>query len=221
MTYPAPNIAATLSSRANASGARAGDVWGERSFTTFCMADRCSRNRRILRMVRRMRRGFPRDCTYTIAATISAADSSEMVRSGSRLGSGGTVELLMWNPTVALYGPAYNRLKHTVSCVRGIPSPGRFTGAGDFHLFGKKAAPLQDRSLCCLQVFGRAPFKGAGNLVRLPEGFGAATPSRLRKPVASPVDHLPCREIHGDDLGHVVVSYPVAAPVERHPVQQQ
>jgi hypothetical protein len=203
MIYPIPNIAATLSSRANASGARAGVTWGERSFTTLCMADRCSRNRRILRMVRRIFRVLPRDCANTIAATISAADSSEIVRSGSRLGSGGTVELLMWNPTVAPYGSAYNPPARTVSCVRGISVS---TVAVDFHQTMKKAAPLQDRSLCCLQVFGRAPFKGAGNLVRLPEGFGAATPSRLRKPVASPVDHLPCREIHGDDLGHVVVS---------------
>ena len=66
---------------------------------------------------------------------------------------------------------------------------------------------------CCLQISGRASLQGAGNLWRLPEGFGAATPSRFRKPVGSPVNHLPCREIHGDDLGHVVVLKSVPVPV--------
>jgi hypothetical protein len=77
----------------------------------------------------------------------------------------------------------------------------------------EKAGLEPDPSLCCFTVSGRASLQGAGNLWRLPEGFGAATPSRFRKPVGSPVDHLPCREIHGDDLGHVCLSYPSGKPV--------
>jgi len=73
---------------------------------------------------------------------------------------------------------------------------------------------------CCLQVSGRASLQGAGNLWRLPEGFGAATPSRFRKPVGSPVHNLTRRKVHGYELAHVRLS-PVAALVERHPVQQQ
>lgn len=71
--------------------------------------------------------------------------------------------------------------------------------AAPFHA---ENAGLARASFRCPQIPGRAPFQGAGNLVRLAEGFGVAPPSRLREPVKSPISHLPCREIHGDDLGH-------------------
>lgn len=63
-----------------------------------------------------------------------------------------------------------------------------------------------DRPSFCLSIPLRAPPESGRNLFRLPEGFGAATPSRLRKPVSPPVDHLTRREVHGDDLGHAFVS---------------
>lgn len=81
----------------------------------------------------------------------------------------------------------------------------------------EKAGLEPDPSLCCLTVSGRASLQGAGNLWRLPEGFGAATPSRFRKPVGSPVHNLTRRKVHGYELAHVRLS-PVAALVERHPV---
>ena len=82
------------------------------------------------------------------------------------------------------------------------------------HLVHKreKAGLEPDPSLCC-SVSGGASPERVRNLARLPEGFGLASPSRLRKPVSPPVDHLPCREIHGDDLGHVVVLKSVPVPV--------
>jgi len=68
----------------------------------------------------------------------------------------------------------------------------------------RQNAALSDRALCLFQIPRRAPSQAARNLVRLTEGFGVAPPSRLRKRFQSPIHHLPCREIHGDDLGHVV-----------------
>lgn len=80
----------------------------------------------------------------------------------------------------------------------------------------KAAQSDRPRSLL-LSVSGSTASQAGCNLFRLPEGFGVAPPSRLRKPIKSPVRHLPGKEIHGDDLGHVLVSS-VAALVERHPV---
>jgi hypothetical protein len=68
---------------------------------------------------------------------------------------------------------------------------------------GKKAGS-SPAPLCC-PVFGGAPSQRICNPVRLQEGLGFTSPGSRRKPVCPPVDHLPCREIHGDDLGHVVV----------------
>lgn len=57
-----------------------------------------------------------------------------------------------------------------------------------------------------LRISGRASLKDAGNLVRLAGGFGVAAPCGFREPVKSPISHLTRRKVHGDDLGHVVVS---------------
>ena len=202
MTYAPRNISATLSSRASASAALGHGVLlqgSARSRTTFFPPACRSRNSRISASLLAIRLGFIPSCEAIIAASICAADSSEIVRSGSRFGFGGKALLRDSIPLSGEFTGARNRLKRNCN----------YTESETGH--NAKAAPLQDRPLCCFQVFGRAPLKGAGNLWRLPEGFGAATPSRLRKPVSPPVDHLPCREIHGDDLGHVVVSK--SAPV--------
>jgi hypothetical protein len=68
---------------------------------------------------------------------------------------------------------------------------------------GKKAGS-SPAPFCCT-VFGGAPSQRVCNPVRLQEGLGFASPSRLRKPVCPPVDHLTRPKVHGDDLGHVVV----------------
>lgn len=77
--------------------------------------------------------------------------------------------------------------------------------------------PLSGAALCCTIPGGASPER-VRNLIRLPEGFGFTAPSRLHKPVSPPIHHLPCREIHGDDLGHVCLSNPASPLVERHPV---
>lgn len=88
-----------------------------------------------------------------------------------------------------------------------------------YHFDGRRVPIPQSRkagltgpSLCCLQISGRDPFKGSGNLVRLSEGFGAATPSRLRKPVCPPARHLTRRKVHGDDLAQAVAPIPSGKP---------
>lgn len=73
-------------------------------------------------------------------------------------------------------------------------------------------AALGDPSLCCTIPGGASPER-VRNLIRLPEGLGFTSPCRFRKPVSPPIHHLPCREIHGDDLGHVVVLKSVPVPV--------
>lgn len=113
----------------------------------------------------------------------------------------------------------------------GFPPAGRAPSCGGpYHpsLPGRrdliphsKEAELSPTPLCCFTVSGRAPFQGAGNLIWLSEGFGAATPSRLRKPVSPPIHNPSAFEIHGYDLGHVVVSYPSGKPVRPRLVQHQ
>ena len=68
----------------------------------------------------------------------------------------------------------------------------------------KKAGLNPDPSLLLPIQFGASPERRR-NLIRLQECLGFTSPGCLREPVQSPVDHLPAREIHGDDLGHVVV----------------
>lgn len=56
-----------------------------------------------------------------------------------------------------------------------------------------------------LTISGGAASQAVRNFPRLPFGLGVTSPRGLRKRIKSPIHHLPCREIHGDDLGHVVV----------------
>jgi hypothetical protein len=72
--------------------------------------------------------------------------------------------------------------------------------------------PISGTALCCA-VLGGDPSQGARNLVRLQEGLGFTSPGSLRKPVCPPIHHLPCREIHGDDLGHSFALKSVPVPV--------
>jgi hypothetical protein len=60
-------------------------------------------------------------------------------------------------------------------------------------------------------ILGRASFQDDGNLVRLPEGFGVAAPSRLREPVLRRNPN-PRLKAHSDNLAHSLVSKP-AEPV--------
>lgn len=83
---------------------------------------------------------------------------------------------------------------------------------GAVIILQRRNGPLSGAALCCT-VFGGAPSQRVRNPVRLLEGLGFASPGSLRKPVCPPVNHLPCREIHGDDLGHVVVLKSVPVPV--------
>ena len=192
----------TRSSLAAASPARAFVPFGHssvRKATTFCSLARASRTARINATLRAIRRGFPSDIAKISAATISAADSSEMFRSGLCLGNDNRALL---RPDAITHGHAFPRKGKSRSTlfVNHFPHNGR-------------NRPLSGAALCCLTVSGRAPFKGAGNLWRLPEGFGAATPCRFLKPVGSPVNHLTRPKVHGDDLGHVCLSYPSGKPV--------
>lgn len=72
---------------------------------------------------------------------------------------------------------------------RAIPPHGRTAGL-------KPAASL------CPSILGRTASQAGGNLFRLPEGLGAATPGRLRKRIKSPIKHPALAKVGGDDLGH-------------------
>jgi hypothetical protein len=139
--------------------------------------------------------GFPSDSAKISAATISAADSSEMVKSGwCFLACKGALQQLEGSQ----HGQAYTRKRKDYR--RVIINHER-------QKAGSSPAPF-----CCSIPGGASPER-VRNLARLLEGFGFTAPSRLRKPVSPPIHHLPCREIHGDDLGHVVFLKSVPVPV--------
>lgn len=69
----------------------------------------------------------------------------------------------------------------------------------------RKTGASNPGSLCMPQVFGRAPFQGAGNLVRLTSRLDAATSGGLNKPVLRRNPHPPLKA-HADNLAHSLVS---------------
>lgn len=82
------------------------------------------------------------------------------------------------------------------------PAGSPLTGPPGYPIPHAGKGRLAPPSFCLPLVSGRSPSQAVGNLVRLSEGFGAATPCRLREPVKATVNHLPATEINGDDLGH-------------------
>jgi hypothetical protein len=130
--------------------------------------------------------GFPSDSAKISAATISAADSSEMVKSGWCF-------LACNDSSRQLEGS-----QHGHACTRKRKDYRSVIINHEGQKAGSSPAPF-----CCTIPGGASPER-VRNLARLLEGFGLASPSRLRKPVSPPVDHTPLAKVNSDDLGHVV-----------------
>jgi hypothetical protein len=99
-----------------------------------------------------------------------------------------------------------------LGAVTGPGSSPPSTGRGLFPSESRNA-DLSARALCPSVTRGE-PSQGFRRIsVRLAARFAFAAQSGLAKSVQAPVQHLPCREIHADDLGHVFVSKPASASV--------
>lgn len=105
----------TRSNLARASDARALLPFGhsrDRRATTFCSAARAVSTRRMIATRRAIRSGFPCDMAKISAATISAADSSVMLKFGLRFENDNRVPL---KPAGITHGQALRRTGQNIA----------------------------------------------------------------------------------------------------------
>jgi hypothetical protein len=194
----------TRSILARASAARALVPFGhfsERRPTTFCSAARAASVARINATHRAIRRGFPSDSAKMSAATISAADSSEMVRSGLRFRKGNQ------------HSPRPEGIAHGQAFARKGKSD-RTTFVNRVRHNGRKAG-LSPAPLCSLPITGGTPSQGGRNPFGLPVSFAFAA-RRPGQPFVASDFHTPSKA-HENQVAHLSF-LSVAALAERHPV---